>query len=143
MKKLLLIAALLLPGCSVLGIGEHLSDGLKDEKAKWLAQGIHNYTYELTLLCFCGFTDPVVVTVMNDAVTSVVVKSTGAPAPSNPMYRTIPGLYDYLIDAAGRADEMEVDYDRAAHLPTEARIDFVTQAIDDELTVRAVNLVRK
>jgi hypothetical protein len=142
-KKVLLIALVALSGCSVLGLGNHVRDELKDEKAKWLAQGIHSYTYELTLLCFCGFTEPVVVTVTNDAVTSVVVKSTGAPAPSNNLYRTIPALYDYLIDAADRADDIAIDYDRTAHLPSQVDIDFESQAIDDELTIRTANLIRK
>lgn len=129
-------------GCSVLGIDIGVAADLKYERRAWVAQNHRNYTYEYERLCFCGEVRPVVITVQNDVVTSVVIKETGEPVTHFlDAYMTITKLYDYLIDAADRADEMDVRFDEARHIPIFADIDFIKNAIDDELRINLRNLV--
>lgn len=144
MRALVLIGLLaaVTSGCSVLGIDSGTEADLKDERRAWVAQNNRNYTYEYERLCFCGEVRPVIITVQNDVVSSVVIKETGAPVTQFPeTYMTITKLYDYLIDAADRADEMDVRFDESKHIPIFADIDFVKNAIDDELRLNLRNLV--
>ena len=128
-------------GCSVLGIDSGTEADLKEQRRAWVAQNHRNYTYEYERLCFCLEVRPVIITVQNDIVTSVVSKETGAPVAHSPeIYMTITKLYDYLIDAADRAHEMEVRFDESRHIPIFADIDFIKNAIDDELRIHLRNL---
>jgi hypothetical protein len=143
MRKIALLALLLLSAsCSVVGLDEGIQDQLRDEKEAWVKLGLHDYTYELRVLCFCPNTDVAIVTVTNDSVTSVVKKADGTPVARFPsdLYRPIPALYDYLIDAAGRADEISATFDGNAHLPTRVEIDFIKNAADDEIALEVSNL---
>jgi hypothetical protein len=127
-------------GCSVLGIDNGTEAELKDERRAWNAQNLRNYTYEFGRFCFCGEVRPVVITVQNDEVTRVVFKENGEPATQFlENYRTITDLYDYLIVAAVRADEMDVAFDDARHPPVLVDIDFIKNAIDDELRLTLAN----
>jgi hypothetical protein len=129
-------------GCSVLGIDRGAEAGLEDQRRAWVAQNQRNYTYEYERLCFCVDVRAVIITVKNDVVTSVVVKETGEPVTQYPeLYMTITKLYDYLIDAADRADEMDVRFDDTWHIPSSATIDFIRNAADDELRLNVRNLV--
>lgn len=142
MRKFVLLAALLLgASCSVFGLDEGVQDQLRDEKEAWLKMGVHGYRYEMRISCFCPNTDPVIVTVADDVVTSVVKKADGAPVQrfQGDLYRPIDSLYDYLIDAAGRADEIEAEFDTKQHLPTRVSIDFAKNAIDDEMAIEISN----
>lgn len=144
MRALVLVAviAAVTSGCSVVGIDTGTEADLKDERRAWVAQNHRNYTYEYERLCFCGDVRPVIITVQNDVVSSVVIKETGEPVTHFlDAYMTITKLYDYLIDAADRADEMDVRFDEAKHIPIFADIDFIKNAIDDELRLNLRNLV--
>jgi hypothetical protein len=130
---LLLTVALLGGGCDVLGIDSGVEEDLKDEKEAWLAQNHRNYTYEFLRSCFCGEVRRVVITVRNDDVTSVVVKETGEPVTQFlDSYMTITDLYDYLIDVADGAAEMQVAFDNAVHIPIAVSADPIRNAVDDE-----------
>lgn len=134
--------AVLGSGCSVLGIDSGTEAELKDQRRAWLRQNITSYTYEFERLCFCMDVRPVIVTVEDDEITGIVIKESGEPVTQFlDLYYTIPALFDYLIDAAGRADEMEVFFDDARHIPVHVDIDFITNAADDELLLNLSNLV--
>jgi len=136
-----LAAGLAFSGCH--GHDNALRGELRDEKSKWLALGIHNYTYDYERSCFCGGPSAVQITVINDVVTRVVTQSGDQDVPLSPTdpYFTIPELYDYLIDATSRADQISVHFDFATHLPAIVYIDFYRNAADDELSLTVGNLV--
>ena len=128
------LAVVLGSGCSVLGIDNGTETELKDERRAWVAQNLRSYTYEYLRSCFCLEVRPVIITVQNGEVTSVVFKENGEPVTQYlDNYLTITDLYDYLIDAAERADEMAVAFDGTRHIPVLADIDFIKNAADDEL----------
>lgn len=116
---------------------------LRDEKSKWLALAIHNYSYDYERQCFCGDAGTYRITVRNDAITTVVNKGTGQSVATSAtdFWYTIPELYDYLIEATRRADDIFVHFDLAAHLPETVSIDFIKNAIDDELALVVSNFV--
>lgn len=143
MKKAFLAwsVCLVLAGC--VGHDNALRSELRDEKSKWLAQSIHNYSFTFERQCFCGEAGHYVVTVKNDAITSVVSADDGQTktlSATDPWY-TIPELFDYLIEATTRADNIQIHFDLAAHLPDIVAIDFVSNAIDDELNLGVTNFL--
>ena len=104
----------------------------------WSQQGIKNYQYRLQVNCFCPqeITEPVTVKVSNGITTSVSYVATGMPAQSEYFvkYDTVDKLF-LIIDNALKqgADEITVTYDETFGFPTHINIDFVKQAIDDEI----------
>ena len=139
----LLAACLLFSGCSVLGIKDGPEGELKDEKSAWLKLGIHNYSYVQETICFCPIEGPVKITVRADTIASRTYVNSGQPAGANAgRFYTVPGLYDFLIDAAKNSDQMDVSFDRMNHLPTDVSIDYYKNAIDDELGLRISAFVK-
>ena len=130
-------------GCSVLGIDSDLESQLKDERRAWLSQGLTDYSYEFQRSCFCGEVRPVIITVRNDEVTSVVIKETGEPVTQYPQgYMTITDLYDYLIESAERdPHRMSVNFDASRRIPVLASIDFEQNTADDEFVLTLSNFI--
>jgi hypothetical protein len=135
-----LLAVTLLGGCDVFGIDDPVEGDLREQRAAWVAQNHRNYTYEFQRSCFCGETRRMVITVRNDAVTSVVVKGTGEPVTQFlDSYYTITRLYDYLIDVAEDASSMEVLFDTSVHIPVSVSADPIENAVDDEFDLQLSN----
>lgn len=142
-RMAVLAAALALSGgCSVLGIDSDLESELKDQRRAFLAQGLRSYSYEFQRSCFCAETRPVVITVVNDEVRSVVIKETGEPVTQYPEgYMTIPDLYDTLIEWADRdPHHMSATFDDVHHIPRMVSVDFEKNTADDELTLTLSNI---
>ena len=135
-----LLAVTLLGGCDVFGLDDQVVDDLKEQRAAFVAQNHKNYTYEFQRSCFCGETRRMIITVRNDAVTSVVVKGTGEPVTQFlDSYYTIPKLYDYLIDVAEDASSIDVAFDTSVHIPVSVSADPIENAIDDEFDLQLSN----
>lgn len=132
-----------LGGCTVLGIDEYDAerDRLEDARQLWSAQGWDSYAFTLQRLCFCaGGTDPAEVVVLAGARVSVTVLETGLPVPAEyaQYYLTVAELFDFVEDAIDRkAHEIVVSYHRTLGYPVSVRIDYIENAIDEEMAFAA------
>lgn len=122
---------------------------LKEQRELWESMGVTDYTYELTYHCFCVTTTtvPVLVTVVDGEVVSAVYAesfgdiSEGDPVPDDYEARTIDELFDLAREALREADAVEITYDATWGFPSVIDIDYIQDAIDDELTVFARDFV--
>ena len=132
-------------GCFV---GDILGGGnqseLDENRDKWRDAAIASYTFRQDRSCFCGFAGPADVTVMNGEIVSVrsFWPEPTDVAPDNfNVFDTIDGLFNMVDDAIDRnAHSLDVTYDEQLGFPTIIAIDFLENAIDDEITVTATGL---
>jgi len=136
MKKLLLIfIALALAACSMGSQTE-----IERNKEKWQDANISHYRFNLTLGCFCVFSQdmPLLIEVKEGEVVSMEYQTGNEIDVTNREYfqrfATIDNIFSELeADINGEADEVVVTYDETHGFPTQANIDFVKNATDDEL----------
>jgi hypothetical protein len=143
MKKIwisLVLLALALSACSARAGSE-----LARNRDKWQAAGIGHYRFSLSVLCFCPFSAqmPLSVEVLNGRVVSMTYND-GTPVPEGEQanfsaYSTMDALITYTEDALRRADEIHITYDPLYGFPSQVQIDFIKNAVDDELALRAEN----
>jgi len=134
---LLLLTTAAAPGCGPSEIADHQSH--------WNALSPASYTYSFQWGCFCAtdFVAPVDITVTAGVISAVKNHESGAALPPARFtdYRTIPGLFDFLHEAERRnAARITVTWDPALSYPTSAFIDYVKNAVDDEMTFKASDL---
>jgi hypothetical protein len=111
---------------------------LRRAQNRWNRSGVQDYQVVVQNLCFCGYTRPVRITVRFGSVISKVDAETGEPAPSYANAREIARLFDLVREAIDQdADRIEVSYDATYGFPTRIDIDYIRNAVDDELQVRA------
>jgi len=136
-KSILLILALILTACSLGGQSE-----LSRNQSKWQNANIASYTFELNAGCFCIFRSqmPITVEVRNGEIVSAIDVDGNAIPLTDPnseyilKYATIDRLFSELkSDSVQKADELTVTYDSTYGFPTDISIDFIKQAVDDEL----------
>jgi hypothetical protein len=147
MKKLLLVLlVIVLSACTtVANAGEPKSD-VELAREKWEAANISHYRFELFISCFCIFNEnmPLVLEVKDGEVVSMEFKNGKEIDPQFielfERYNTIEKLFagieksfDFEGDDQGPADKVTVEYDATNGFPTKIDIDFIEQAIDDEL----------
>jgi hypothetical protein len=146
MKKLILIVmALLLTACaSVNALGNQAE--IEQNQAKWQDADISHYRYDLSISCFCVFSQdmPLNVEVQDGKVVSMRYKSGKEIDPSLlelfEKYATIDRTFAELkADLNGAADEVIAKYDPTHGFPTEVTIDVEKQATDDELYLSLSN----
>lgn len=137
MKRIVIAIALsvsLLASCSPQARSE-----LAAARGRWQAARISHYRLNLAVGCFCPFTQkmPLSIEVMNGQVISMRFKDGSQVSPSEQKifeeYRTIDALFDFTEDAIGKADEIQVAYDPTYGFPVRVSIDYIKQAVDDEL----------
>lgn len=142
MRKLLFILmALVLAACSAGSQTE-----IERNKEKWQEAGISHYRYNLSISCFCVFTQdmPLLIEVQDGEVVSMEYQSGNEIDPGSrelfEKYATIDRLFTELEkDMNGEADEVTVTYDPTYGFPVETSIDFIKDATDDELWLTASN----
>jgi len=108
---------------------------------KWQDANISHYRYKLHLSCFCVFSQdmPLIIEVMDGKVVSMEYQTGNSMDASSrelfERYATIDRIFLELeADLAGAADEVTiVTFDPTYGFPVEITIDFVKEAIDDEL----------
>ena len=142
MKKItLLLLALILAACTA-GGGTELSRN----QSKWQDANIAHYRFELNVGCFCAFRSqmPVTVEVQNGKIDSIVTPDGNVMAPDDPNYEyiaryaTVDRLFSELeSDPIRDAAELTVTYDSSYGIPSEIFIDFIKDAVDDELYLSA------
>ena len=146
MKKLILIViALILAGCaSAFALGSQSE--LEQNQEKWQDAGISHYRYDLSISCFCVFTQdmPLVIEVLDGKVLSMEYQNGNEIDPSLlelfNRYATINRVFgEVKAGLNGAADEVVVKYDPTYGFPSEVTIDVEKQATDDELYLTLSN----
>ena len=122
---------------------DRAQDELTRNRQRWVAAGIHDYAYDYQRLCFCApeSTQPVRITVRQDAVVAVVRQSDGQPVDAKYGWPRIDALFD---DIQGRLDQhvarIDVDYDATYGYPRSIVVDVAAMAADDEYSHTTANL---
>jgi hypothetical protein len=148
MKKLLFIftlMAIVLSACAAAAVSGSQTE-IGQNKEKWQNANISHYRYHLHLSCFCVFVEnmPLVIEVQDGKVVSMEFHNGKEIDPSLMelfgKYQTIDLVFTELeAGLNGAADEVTVKYDPTYGFPTEATIDVVKEAIDDELYLTISN----
>ena len=105
-------------------------------QARWTRTRPTNYRYRLSVGCFCpSEAQPVTIEVHGDSVFS---RTNANGQPVDPRvasrYRTIDGMFGVIAGAIGsKASTLDVVYDRTFGFPTSISIDYVKDAVDDEI----------
>jgi len=145
-RRAMLRAALLFSAsCGLItGTDEEHEDDLRDAERRWSQAAIQDYQIVVQQLCFCGYTRPVRVTVRSGNIVSRVDADTGEPVPPQGEHvRDVRGLFDLIRDAIKRdAYSLAVTYDGTFGFPTQINIDYIGNAIDDELVVKTSEFQR-
>jgi hypothetical protein len=146
MKYLLTATLLLLAGCGDL-FGPSQEERAEEAWDRWVATAPPAYRYEVLQSCFCGGPGIgrwLTVIVNDNIVASAWDTETGAFVPPSELGRipTAEDLFVTLFDAIDSgADELRAEYDPHFGYPTLLDIDYLRNAIDDELVIRARGLV--
>ncbi len=128
------ILALTMTGaCGILGPSD--LDDLEEHRSLWRASGFTDYSYVINRGCFCGTVGLHRVTIRAGEVVGVTRLDDNVdldPVHWN-VFRSVDGVFDLLEDALESADEVDVTYDRQLGFPREISIDYLEDAVDDEL----------
>lgn len=119
---------------------------LQSSREKWDSQSISHYRFNLFIGCFCPYADimPLTVEVKDGQVVSLTDVN-GQPIREE--FRanfeeaaTVERLFAIVESAAsGGADEVKVEYDAAYGFPASISIDYIKEAVDDEIGYQVSN----
>lgn len=113
---------------------------LAENRARWERQGIRDYRYVFSRMCFCPppVTAPVEVTVKNGAIVAARLAQTGEELPPERWGNllTVDGVFQTIRSALDRRATIRVSYDPGRGFPVQAFIDPSARAVDDEETLR-------
>ena len=143
MKKLLVLItffALAVAACSSGAQASGEQTELERNQEKWRDANISHYQFNVHISCFCAFVQdmPLVIEVMDGEVVSMEYQSGKAVEDMNrelfDRFATIDRIFAEIeTDLAGAADKVTVTYDSTYGFPVDIVIDYVEEAIDDEL----------
>lgn len=144
MKKLILliaVASLTLAACAGATVSANQNQNeLDDNQQKWQDANISHYRYNLSISCFCVFTQdmPLIIEVQDGQVISMEYASGNEIDAGSREYfqrfETIDKVFEQLQkDIGGEADEVVVTYNATYGFPDEVKIDYVLEATDDEI----------
>ena len=140
MKKIIpLILSLVLAACSAVG------SEFDRNRTTWKNSGIAHYRFGLTLGCFCPFQDkmPLSIEVNQGEIVSIAGPDGKEISKDDVNYQlfadygTIDRIFEKLDGAMDdkQAGDIIVKYDPTFGIPTEASIDYIKLAMDDEIYV--------
>ncbi len=140
MKKIILTTLVfILAACSA------GATDLERNRQTWEGAGVSHYRMDLFLSCFCVFNElmPLAVEVKDGEIVSLTDKHGNPVTDADPTYAyfvelgTVDALFAELEKASANpeAGEVTVTYDGTFGFPSEASIDYIKNAIDDELYV--------
>ncbi len=115
---------------------------LTHNREKWLLTDIHHYRFQVIVSCFCSFVHqmPLEVEVQDGQVVSMTYKDgTAVPAQERSAFakvETIDALFDYSSRVMQQADRVDIQYDPIYSYPASVSIDFMKNAMDDEMDLR-------
>jgi len=150
MKSGRILTLLLLPllalaaSCASVGQGG-LQGELNQARSNWRVTSPASYVYRYQLSCFCPreLVQPVLITVRNARIDSVVYADTHQPVDPQHLrnFHTIDELFDMLQEAISRDPyEMAASYDPSFGYPTSATIDYDEKMADEEMRFVADSL---
>ncbi len=130
MRTLFLLFALV-TGC------QHPAQAPLDQhRALWKSKAIADYRYDFQWHCFCADTQKVQLTVSKAAISGLfdLEEKKSIDLANGSKWRTLDGLFDLLQDAIQRnADSMAVTYDPDDGHPITVSIDYLKNAVDEEM----------
>lgn len=136
---LFILLAVILTACATIG---QASSEIDQAREKWQDADLSHYRYNLTLSCFCAFNEnmPLVIEVQDGEVISMEYQNGNEIEDFNlelfQKYDTIDDVFAELEKALnGEADKVTVTYDETYGYPTQIDLDFIENAIDDELYI--------
>jgi len=142
MKKCLLFVlatVILLSACSP------AKTDLDQNRDKWTQANVTHYRFQLFVGCFCAFTQQMPLTVeVKDGEVMAITNNAGEAIAADMLaifeqYDTIERLFDFVENAQKDADEVKVDYDATHGFPARVSIDYIKNAMDDELSLSITN----
>lgn len=127
--SLLLVISLGFAGCSIFQEEERTE--LSIAQGLWSRAEISDYSYQLTVVCFCD-DGRFNVTVQDGALASV--EPLDGQESTTLAEKTIPDLFNVIVEAvSGNASVVDVDYHGAFGYPNSIYIDYIEEAVDDEI----------
>jgi hypothetical protein len=140
---LLLLAATLFAGCALTGPGSiQEPEGLEDARRVWNQVGTSDYDMSLFRGCFCIGGGEMTVYVRGDSV-AAIQQTERQWQGGNDWWQYIPtveGLFDLVEEADADAHSLEVDYHPQLGYPTSVSIDWIENAVDDEISYSVSSL---
>lgn len=118
---------------------------LAANREKWAAQGITHYSFNLIVGCFCAFRSQMPLAIeVNDGKVVSIVDNAGQPvdqfADVFDKYNTIEKLFNATEAAQnGGAEKTTVEYNAEKGYPESVYIDYIEQAVDDEISLTVSN----
>ncbi|HJU73402.1 MAG TPA: DUF6174 domain-containing protein [Gemmatimonadaceae bacterium] len=128
----------LVAGCGLFTGNDDEEARLRAAEVRWTRASVQDYQIVVQYLCFCGYTRPVRLTVRSGNVVSRVDAETGEAVPSYATHiADVAGLFQLIRDAIDDdAHILEASYDGNFGYPKFVNIDYVKNAVDDELQIR-------
>lgn len=132
------LALLVAAGCGLITGNDEDDSALRRAEVRWSRSGVQDYQVVVQRLCFCGYTRPQRITVRFGNVVSNVDAETGQPVVVlMNLMPDVPGLFALIREAIEQnAHRLDVSYDATYGFPTFIDIDYIKNAVDDELQIR-------
>jgi hypothetical protein len=135
---------LLVAGCSLLpattpSARELLAQELRAAEAHWASKDISTYRFTLTYSCFCPWTDPMAVVVVDDQVTSVTMNGE-AVANAGGLPLLVESAFEQVRSSLD-AHEIEAAFDPEFGFPSRVIADPIENAVDEEFSFRITDFV--
>ncbi len=135
---IVLVLALILSACS--------GRALQSNREKWDSQAVSHYRFKLSIGCFCPYQGimPLTIEVKDGQIVSLTDVN-GQPVGEE--FRanfeeaaTVERLFAVVEEAAsGGADEIQVEYDAKYGFPSSISIDYIKEAMDDEISYHVLD----
>lgn len=120
---------------------------VQQNRERWEEQNIDHYRFTVVVSCFCPFAGAEATYEVQNG--QVVYESVQA-APDREIdpaqvgefyqpYNTIEKVFAYLEEATNEADETTVEYDPTYGFPTNISVDWIKEAVDDEMYLTLSN----
>lgn len=147
---ILLLVIFLISSCDSITDSKK-GDDFRANQNLWQEQNVENYSFEFSKLCYCGgLFNPATIVVKADTIHAVLDPETGEPLcdpqtgelvlPNYPnSFKTIDELFDVIENAREKADELNVEYNQEFGYPQFITIDYMKEAIDDEVSYKVDN----
>jgi hypothetical protein len=98
------------------------------------------FTFQRSCFCPPAIIRPVRIRVQDGVVVSAVDPGTGDPLdPPQDGFPTIDDLFDEIQEAIDGADQIEASYDEDRGYPIHVFMDWITNAIDDEMSFQVTD----
>lgn len=148
---ILLSALFLISSCNSI-VDRGKGDDFRANQNLWKQQKIENYRFEFSKFCYCaGLFNPATIVVRADTVHAVLDPETGEPLrdpQTNELvfskypesFQTIDEFFKVIESAREKADKLNVEYNQKLGYPETIEIDYIKEAIDDEVTYKIDNL---